>query len=139
VIPALLDSDAEETVAACAAWSATGAAIAVDWVTATDFHDPRCWNVVVAANEVDPKLSYLARVTQVAVTAGVWLAWVWSLIARAPVMWDLNGAWAARVRAAAQRRHQATILTDDLEALTCRRIIFGDALCTPAPSGAVAA
>lgn len=120
----LYDPHAEQTVAACAAFSRTAALACTDRLRAEHFHDPRCWWVVQASLEVpntcpegvDPRDGWW-REHLIAVAANVWPAVLIDWCQHAPCAWDAAAVLADRVIAAHQARQRAQALVDELEEL----------------------
>ncbi len=120
----LYDPQAEETVAACAAFSRRGATLAAGRLGAQHFHDPRCWAIVAASVDVPdacpPGVDEAEgwwRETTVAETANVWPDTLRDWCRRAPCAWDSAGTFADRVIAAHERRQEANRLLVELAAL----------------------
>ncbi len=110
----LYDPQAEETVAACAAFSRRGATLAAGRLDAQHFHDPRCWAIVAASAGVPdacpPGVDDAEgwwRENTVAQAANVWPAVLRDWSRRAPCAWDTAGTFADRVVAAHGRRQKA--------------------------------
>lgn len=121
---ALYDPEAEQTVAACAAFSSVAALACTDRLKAEHFHDPRAWWVIEASltipdtrpEGVDPREGWW-REHAVAVAANVWPAVVQDWCQHAPMAWDADGRMADRVLAAHEHRREAARLLAQLEAL----------------------
>jgi hypothetical protein len=116
---------AERTMAGVAVISQEGAAWARDRLTAADFHDQRCWRVVVAGAKAtgiygEKRIRYLAGVTDTEP------AWLRDIEEHTPVMFDWNGAYALEVRVAAADRRRAVELAIELEQITGKSVIVTD-------------
>jgi hypothetical protein len=122
---AYVGETAERAVAGVAVISNEGATWARDRLTALDFHDPRCWRLVDTGAQVDgifgeQRTRYLANVCELEP------AFVTELENGAPVMFDWSGSYAAEVREAAEHRHRAMALVEQLEELTGRPVAVGE-------------
>lgn len=121
---ALYDPEAEQTVAACAAFSSTAALACTDRLTAECFHDPRAWWVIEASLTVpDTRPEHAVaregwwREHAVALAANVWPAVLEEWCRNAPLAWDADGRMADRVLAAHRHREHARHLLEELEAI----------------------
>lgn len=120
----LYDPEAEQTVAACAAFSSTAALACTDRLTAEHFHDPRCWWIIAASLEVpdtrpsavDPGDEWW-REHLIAEAANVWPAKLQEWCQQAPCAWDAGATFADRVLAAYEARQRAAALVVALEEL----------------------
>lgn len=97
---------AEEVIAGVAAISYTGALAATDRLRPEHFYDPRCARVLEVGARTPDTASFEDRIDLVATEAGVWPAWLRSIVARCPVQWDVSGRWADRVLAEHDRRQR---------------------------------
>lgn len=125
------DHQAEQAIAAAAAFSQTAALACTDRLRREHFADPRCWQIIEAALAVpDPKddapvssqLDHESeaewwREDEIARQAGVPPLVLRGWCQEAPAAWDASGRLADRVVAAAANRARAHQLLQELEVL----------------------
>jgi len=97
------DPWAEAAITGCAIASIRGADLAQRRLRADDLWDPRLRRMFVAAVELE-QIGEEDRIPAVADATSIPEAEVARLVNDRPVMWDLSGGFARRVRDAASRR-----------------------------------
>ena len=119
--PTIFDTDAEETVAGCAAFSEVAARAFTDRLLPEHFRDPRCWAVVAASLEVpnDRPAEVDAaggwwREHRIADTAHIPRPVLEDWCQQAPLAYDATARYADRVIAAYGRRQRVAVLLEEL-------------------------
>lgn len=116
------DPEAEQALAACAAFSQASAAQILTRVAAGDVYDPRCWAVITAAPHVpdhapDDVIAPWWREHRIADAAGIHRHDLETWCRTCPVATDANGHLASRVLRAADHRARVAQLVAELEDL----------------------